>query len=258
MDSLDKEILFNGEPKVPSIPDIENIAEPDKDNGNDLLYQEKANRSSLDSLIREVIPEKDLKKFREPIKKQDHIKPAPPKKPKAEPMPEKAQKPKPINAKANILIVSNEENARHKMVSALTGGDYIKHQIGNMNLTDIYMGVSQFKGGHSLSILGISVEREFTPVVDFLSSRLLGYVLLLNLDDVKNWNYYGYLVTTLKSKLNIPSIILAYTESGQTAVDKNQIQNALGLGATDKLEILTEINNASAKRAIFALFGVNA
>lgn len=156
----------------------------------------------------------------------------------------------------NIMIVTNDNQIRTETINALTGGDYLTHSLGGTSLTDVHMGSVQFKGGRSLNILGITTEKEFKPVVDYLSSRILGYIFLINASRVSNWNYLGYLANTLNNKLNLPALILIYWDSTQGNWNEATIRARLGLLEGQKMSMISEINSKTARRAIFSLFGV--
>ena len=159
-------------------------------------------------------------------------------------------------ARAHVLIIGPDRLGRKDIVNALVEGQGSTMCLANENLSDIYFGTVLFKGGHHLNIMGVSTDNEFTPLIDYLAPRTIGYVLLIDLKEPDTWDYLGYLIRTLDGKLDVPSLLASRISKDEAKSLVGNLQTRLSLSDSKRLYVCESFDTISTKRMIFALFGV--
>ena len=156
-------------------------------------------------------------------------------------------------AHGNVLILSTNTQIRKDMVRSLTGGDILEKKIFNGQISDIYLGTADFKGGHLLNILGVAINKEFGSVLDFFSKSVLGYILLIDAQNI-SFNYYHYLLQVLHEKTRLPIVIvITRTLKSNTKDTLEVFRKKFSLKETDKIRICEEITPINSKRILFNL-----
>lgn len=153
----------------------------------------------------------------------------------------------------HVLILGSKEEVRRNMVASLTSNRVFVKTYENPEWSDLLYGAAEFKGGHSLNILSLSLEKEFTGVLEYFSRSLLGYLLLI--DTLPgDWNYKRYLIQALKGTLAVPSMIIIPAQlSISSGFSEHDWRERLGLPDDQLLATHVEFDPMTCKRFIFRL-----
>ncbi len=153
----------------------------------------------------------------------------------------------------HVLVLGSKEEVRRHMVASLTSNRVFVKTYTNPEWSDLLYGAADFKGGHSLNILSLSLEKDFTGVLDYFSRSLLGYLLLIDTMP-GDWNYKRYLIQALKGTLAVPSmIIIPAPLSISSGFSELDWRDRLGLSDDQLLATHVEFDPITCKRFIFRL-----
>ncbi len=156
-------------------------------------------------------------------------------------------------AHGGVLILSTNPKICKEMVHALTGGEIFIKKLFSSHNSDIYMGTADFKGGHLLNIIGATLNNEFMSIIDFFSSSLLGYMILIDAQQI-SWNYYHYLLRALFDKIKLPiMIVMTRTFSNDTNATVEYYRKKFMIRQPHMLKICEELTPVNSKRLIFNL-----
>jgi len=155
-------------------------------------------------------------------------------------------------ARGSVLIFSASHHASKKFVEALVNGATFTESPNRADLTDIYYGTAEFKGGRLLNIISLHLDKEFTPFVDLFASRTAGYLILIDNNQL-DWPYFRYLVSGLESKLSRPWMVVVQ-DSNSTPADLQALRQKLGIPDDILIDQLPEINTRAARKLLFSLF----
>jgi CheY-like chemotaxis protein len=157
-------------------------------------------------------------------------------------------------AKGSILVLGADASERMKIVDILATGRTREIKATSSELSDIYYGTAEFLGGHLLNLISLTIEKEFTPLLDYFSKTVLGYVLLINPAGT-DWNYYSYLIKVLREKLHAPGMIVIRSNNGNANyLNAAKFRAKLSLQENEGIQVCGELDQINAKRIIFSLF----
>ncbi len=157
-------------------------------------------------------------------------------------------------AYGHILVLGSQDEMRRRMVASLTANQVQIKEYENPEWTNLYYGLSEFKGGHSLNIISLSLRKEFTALLEHFSRSLFGYLLLVDIIPA-DWGYYQYLIKTLQQTLTLPSmIIIPSSVSIHVNMTEHEWRKVLGLSDQTLLAPHVEFDPITCKRFIFRLF----
>jgi DNA-binding response OmpR family regulator len=158
------------------------------------------------------------------------------------------------NAYGHILILASDDRMRLQLVSSLVGPNVQNQRLGHPDWSDLVLGTAEFKGGHLLNIISVSVSKEFTGLMDYFARSMFGYILMIDRLPVP-WTYYRYLLKTLQHSYSVPSIVLV---PAQISLDANMSEldwrERLDLRNQQMLATHVEFESMTCKRIIFKLF----
>ncbi|NLP09937.1 response regulator [bacterium] len=153
----------------------------------------------------------------------------------------------------HILVLGSDEKVRRHMVASLTANRVFVKTYDNPEWSDLIYGAAEFKGGHSLNILSLSLEKEFSGVLEYFSRSLLGYLLLIDTMP-GDWNYKRYLIQALKGTLAVPSMIIIPAQlSISSGFSEHDWRIRLGLPDDQLFAAHVEFDPITCKRFIFRL-----
>ncbi|HNW59753.1 MAG TPA: response regulator [bacterium] len=157
-------------------------------------------------------------------------------------------------AHGTILVLGNNRELGRQMVASLSAEQVQEKGAFQPHDSDLFFGTAEFKGGHLLNLIALSLEREFAPVIDFFAGSLLGFVLLIDGRNVE-WGYHRYLRQVLREKTTLPVVVVfAYNEFLQKPLQEQVIRQRLGLRERDGLQLLSDLSVVNSRRIIFRLF----
>lgn len=157
-------------------------------------------------------------------------------------------------ARGGVIILCSSSQSRKEMVSSLANGRILEKKIYNGQISDLYLGTAEFKGGGLLNVIGVALDREFTSVIDFFADSILGYLVVMDQENT-SWNYYRYLIGFLREKTGRPFMVVA------TRLINNEVggtlefyRSKLGLAENESITICSEWSPLNSRRVLFSLF----
>jgi DNA-binding response OmpR family regulator len=157
-------------------------------------------------------------------------------------------------AYGHVLVLGYGDEIRGRMVASLTANQVHIKEYDNPDWSNLFYGTSEFKGGHSLNIISVSIAKEFAGLVEYFSKSLFGYLLLIDTIPM-DWNYYRYIIKALQQTLVLPSMILVPASISLTAnLSEHDWRQILGLADHQILTTHVEFDPITCKRFIFRLF----
>ncbi|HNY89913.1 MAG TPA: response regulator [bacterium] len=158
------------------------------------------------------------------------------------------------SAHGSILILGNNRELCRQMIANLAIDAVQEKSALQPADSDLILGTAEFKGGHLLNLIALSLEREFAPVIDFFAGSLLGFIFLIDGRSV-DWGYQRYLRQVLREKTSLPAIIVfSYNEYLKKPLEVQTIRQRLGLRERDGLQLVSDFSVVNSRRIIFRLF----
>jgi len=158
------------------------------------------------------------------------------------------------SAHGSILILGNNRELCRQMIANLSIDQLQEKSALQPTDSDLIIGTAEFKGGHLLNLIALSMEREFAPVIDFFADALLGFIFLVDGRNV-DWGYQRYLRQVLREKTSLPAIIVfSYNEYLKKPLEVQTIRQRLGLRERDGLQLVSDFSVVNSRRIIFRLF----
>jgi DNA-binding response OmpR family regulator len=157
-------------------------------------------------------------------------------------------------AHGSILILGNNRELCRQMIVNLSSNQVQEKGAFQPNDSDILLGTAEFKGGHLLNLIALSLELEFAPVIDYFAGSLLGFILLIDGRNV-DWGYQRYLRQVLREKTSLPAVVVfSYNEYLQNPLEMATIRQRLGLRERDGLQLVSDFSVVNSRRIVFRLF----
>ena len=157
-------------------------------------------------------------------------------------------------AKGSVVVLSRKDEAREQIIKALTDGMLNRTPAPAPGLSDIYVGTAEFKGGHLINIISLSVEKEFAPLLDYFSSGIIGCIILIDSLDI-DWHYYSYLLTIIRDKLNVPVLVAFYqVDTKVKASEIKAIKSKLSLQVNEEIKLVEKLDSDSSRLLVYNVF----
>jgi DNA-binding response OmpR family regulator len=158
------------------------------------------------------------------------------------------------NAYGHVLVLGSQDEMRRRMVASLTANQVQIKEYENPDWSNLYFGLSEFKGGHSLNIISLSLRKEFTALLEHFSRSLFGYLLLVDVIPA-DWDYYRYCIKALQQTLALPFMLIVPSSlSLSVNMTEHEWRKVLGLTDQQLLATHVEFDPTTCKRFIFRLF----
>ena len=157
-------------------------------------------------------------------------------------------------AHGSIVILGNNRELCKQMIAALCDYKVQEKSAFQPADSDLLIGTAEFKGGHSLNLIALSLEHEFAPILDYFAGSLLGFIFLVDGRNV-DWGYQRYLRQALSEKTNLPAmVVFSYNEFLKKPLEVPAIRQRLGLRERDGLQLVSDFSVVNSRRIIFRLF----
>ncbi len=159
-------------------------------------------------------------------------------------------------ARGHVLVFGHDSDAWRHWIDATVQGSTREEQARQEDLSHLYYGTAEFRGGHFLNIVGIPLDKEFTPYIDVFSRATLGYMIFIDLEQV-DWDYQTYLSHVLADKVDTPATLVLYGDDYQ--LDKltdEELAMRLGYEKPPRISRVSNIDSKTARQHLFSLFQV--
>ncbi|MDQ7065603.1 MAG: response regulator [candidate division KSB1 bacterium] len=103
-----------------------------------------------------------------------------------------------------------------------------------------YLGVGEREvGDQNLVVVGVSMEQQFTQLLDSLADGFAGYALLIEANSRANLDYVSYLYNALKKKYKKPFAIALVESKGVRNFSVETVRDLIG---ADKLDLIQSVD----------------
>lgn len=138
----------------------------------------------------------------------------------------------------HLLIISSHDRYRKELINTMTKGELSSKKIDSGHEHSIELGRVKTPSNRTMEIFGLSTERTFLQMLDQFESQLVGCIILAIADNSSNLGYLGYLINSLKGKLNAPFVIAVYQPPGTNPIPLDFIRYSLNLDEKEQLVTL--------------------
>ncbi len=132
-----------------------------------------------------------------------------------------------------LAIIGSNSWVRKEFISTLSAGAFSVKKLGPKDSMEL----ARLSGSQNrrVEVLGLSTERKFLQMLDIGKRRMLGYVFLVVGENSAKLRYLGYLLNSLKGKLNAPFAVAVYHPEDKRRVPLEVIRYALNLGEREQI-----------------------
>ena len=117
-----------------------------------------------------------------------------------------------------------------------------------------FLGVGERKvGDQSLVIVGVSMEQQFTQLLDSLADGFAGYILLIDGTSKENLDYISYLHSALKEKYKKPFGIALVKVPGTRNLAVETVRDLIGAERLDLIQSIDPVDKMSMMQFIQAM-----
>jgi len=116
-------------------------------------------------------------------------------------------------AKPKLVVIGRERNHLSAMVRHLLGPQARVRKVENATFQHLEIGERTLGSGEPLEVIGVSMEQQFTQLLQAMAHDLVGYILLLEANRRDELSYCGYLLNVLKAGYRLPFGIAVIREN---------------------------------------------
>ena len=146
-----------------------------------------------------------------------------------------------------LLVIGADEEYGRQFVEALTAETSVADRVGRFDFRRTHL---YFKSGDYLNIVGVSVGRDFSPLIDLLRD-LVGIVVVVGRRAL-NWGYYRYLLNALRLKAALP-VHVVYESDAFNELDLSEIRAKLGIVEAETLHVQSSFEPLMLRRLLFVM-----
>jgi signal recognition particle receptor subunit beta len=153
-------------------------------------------------------------------------------------------------SKGSILIIGAEGSEKREMVKAITQNSFQTKTLEELESVVVDLGKVRIGDGYTLAVFGVSVEKQFSLLLDHLSENLSGYIVVIDGTKPQTWEYISYLIHSLKDRFQIPyTLVVTKLDQGEIG----SLRDRLSLEAEDSLVPWDPVDEVSAKRVLLSM-----
>jgi signal recognition particle receptor subunit beta len=169
---------------------------------------------------------------------------APQKTPPASPLPSNDAVVESVTANAAKLIAANQSKKPKlaiigrvgqqvgSMLLAILGPESRTKKVESATFQHLEIGERRV-GDLQFEILGLSMEQQFTRLLDTVARDLVGYIVIVEAHRKEDLDYLNYLLSTLKALYRQPMGIAVVKSSSEKNLGADTLRDLLGAEATD-------------------------
>ncbi len=147
-----------------------------------------------------------------------------------------------------VLVIGADEEKARRTVERMTSSLLQQEHISGL---DLQYSTLTFSGGAYLTLFCAAIDREFSPIVDFVEKELLGIIVVLD-EYSRNWSYYRYLLHVLQRKTDAPLHVLYHAgEAGNAELDT--VRARLSAGERVSVHVQPTFEPAVLRRLLFLI-----
>ncbi|MDZ7292443.1 MAG: response regulator [candidate division KSB1 bacterium] len=139
-------------------------------------------------------------------------------------------------AKPKLVIIGRNGHHISPMVRHLLGPESSLRKLESVVFQYLELGERRLLGSKPFEIIGISMEQQFTRLLDAAGSDLVGYIVLVEAYRREGIEYLSYLLNMLKSVYRRPLGIAIIKSSEQKNLAIDTLRDLLNVATTDFLQ----------------------
>lgn len=148
----------------------------------------------------------------------------------------------------NILVIGANDEHSQQFVESLTSKPLVEEKVKQFNLR---YGKVNFKNGDYLTVLSVSIDQEFSSLVDYFRDNTLGYVVIFD-EHSTNWSYYRYLMNVLRRKSTAP-IHVVLKSKPLSDFELQDMRIKLNMAETENLHVEPDFEAMFLRRLMFMI-----
>ena len=155
-------------------------------------------------------------------------------------------------ARGGVLILGNQPELNQRFIDSLVDGEALKEKAAQETLSDIYFGTAVFAGSRLLNVIGLLLDKDFTPFFKLFSDRTIGMLLMIDPRHA-DWHYLGYIYKTTTENYKKP-VIIVLQETDNLTLTESDVRKRLLLDKEPKIKFLSTFEKKDTRRILFGLF----
>lgn len=131
-----------------------------------------------------------------------------------------------------LAIIGSDNEARKAMIATLTSRQVAAK---SSNERAIEIGKISTANNCTLEVIGLSTESKFLEMLHQMAETLIGYVVLIRGDNTANLGYAGYLINSLKQRLDAPHVVAVYQTTKNRSIPLDVVRYSLRMDESEQL-----------------------
>lgn len=138
-------------------------------------------------------------------------------------------------AKPKLVVIGHERHHLSAMVRHLLGPEAGVRKVENATFQHLEIGERILESGEPLEVIGVSMEQQFTQLLQAVAHDLVGYILLLEANRRDDLGYCGYLLNVLKAGYRLPFGIAVIRENDKKSLATATVRDLVNAEPADFL-----------------------
>ncbi|MFQ6003848.1 MAG: hypothetical protein ACE5KJ_08885, partial [Candidatus Zixiibacteriota bacterium] len=153
-----------------------------------------------------------------------------------------------------ILVLGTLESGKTEMIRAIAkGGQFQTKRLKRFISQSLDFGKVSLKNGYTLSLFGLSVEKQMISLLRSLLEGMSGYIVLIDGSKPETFDYMGYLIKTIKNQFKLPHALVVTRLPGANALTIQEIAKRLALKDHEELIPCQVMNKENAKKILLRM-----
>lgn len=131
-----------------------------------------------------------------------------------------------------ILFIGSVQGGRKTVINTITNGDFRVKTLRGLDNISIDRGSTQLADGTIVQIFGIEADTRLSALSEIVATELSGYVVIIDGLNRELFEYYSYLLSSLRDNLQLPLRIAVVNHNVKSL---EQLQRKLPLESPDQL-----------------------
>ncbi|MDZ7412759.1 MAG: response regulator [candidate division KSB1 bacterium] len=139
----------------------------------------------------------------------------------------------PPRPRRGIIFIGSARAGRRKIISTLTGGNFRVRTLRNFGDVSLDRGSAVLSNGLRLEVFGLEPDPRFGALSKIVAFELSGCVIVIDGSRAEAYDYYAYLISSLRQALPALPSIVAATNVGEGSIAPEVLRKRLGLPPSD-------------------------
>lgn len=178
-----------------------------------------------------------------------------PEKPRITPAVQQPSPPRPplarrAAARRGIIFIGSTRAGRRQIVRTLTQGNFRIRSLRSLGDISLDRGSALLDGTLQLEVFGLAPDPRFAALSRIVAFELSGCVIVVNGADEEQYDYYSYLISSLRQTLAPLPCVVAVTNVGMPPPSPDFLRRRLGLAPADPLFYCDPSDRESVRKVI--------